>query len=108
MAAQCGHATIGSFNNAKRFAEKSEYWHKVINAWTQFGSEKYQRKEPVKAASEEALLAIQNQCHDLGIPCYVVADAGHTQIAAGSLTVCGIGPVTEAQVKALSGTFASL
>ena len=58
MAAQCGHATIGSFGNAKNFAEQSEYWHKVVVAWTNVKSSKYQRKEPVKVASEEALLAV--------------------------------------------------
>ena len=44
------------------------------------------RKEIFQKAKEE------------GIPAYLVADAGHTQIEAGSLTVCGMGPVTRAQI----------
>ena len=37
------------------------------------------------------------------MPSYLVADAGHTQVEAGSLTVLGLGPVTTKQVNQLTG-----
>ena len=43
-------------------------------------------------------LEIKAKAREMGIPTYVVADAGHTQIEAGSLTVCGLGPCTTKQV----------
>ena len=94
MAAQTGHATIGTFTNCKRFANKSNYWNKVLETWTHKRPETYIKKEILRARSENELISLQEECHEHSIPCYVVADSGHTQIEAGSLTVIGIGPVT--------------
>ena len=82
-------------NQTKTLAKQSSYWKAVLNTWGSFkGLAGYQTKVAVKVTSEEELLGVQKKAQELGIPCYVVADAGHTQIEAGSLTVCGIGPVT--------------
>ena len=51
------------------------------------------KKICVKVDSTQDLIDVQKQAIALGIPNYVVADAGHTQIEAGSLTVCCLGPV---------------
>lgn len=34
IGAQCGHATIGAFQQTQKFSKGSEYWKKVINKWT--------------------------------------------------------------------------
>jgi peptidyl-tRNA hydrolase, PTH2 family len=47
---------------------------------------------------------MQAKANELRIPSYLVADAGHTQIEAGSLTVLGMGPVTADQVNAITGS----
>lgn len=48
-------------------------------------------------------LDLQKKAAEIGVPCYLVADAGHTQIDAGSLTVLGLGPVSTKQVNLLTG-----
>jgi PTH2 family peptidyl-tRNA hydrolase len=40
----------------------------------------------------------------LGLPFYVVADAGRTQIAAGSRTVCAIGPGPVSLINECTGS----
>ena len=52
MAAQVGHATLGTFNNCKRFSNKSNYWNKVLEAWTHKRPGKYIKKEILRAKSE--------------------------------------------------------
>ena len=37
------------------------------------------------------------------LPCYLVADAGRTQVAAGSHTVLAIGPAPESVIDGITG-----
>ena len=60
------------------------------------------KKICVKVDSEAELIEVQKQANLLGIPSYLVADAGHTQIAAGSLTVCGLGPADSALIDIIT------
>ena len=99
IGAQCGHATLGSFRACHKQMKGSKYWTKVYEKW-QWGG---QKKICVKVQGEDALIQVKQMADKLGIPNYLVADAGHTQIAAGSLTVCGIGPVESAHVHAITG-----
>ena len=89
IGAQCGHATLAGFNRAKRMSAESKYWNKVLEKWHWEGT----KKICVKVETTEDLIEVQKRANALGIPSYLVADAGHTQIAAGSLTVCALGPV---------------
>ena len=77
----------------------STYWNSILEKWTFIG----QKKICVKVSSEQDLIMVKAQADSLGIPNYLVADAGHTQIAAGSLTVCGLGPVDSAHVNVITG-----
>ena len=99
IGAQVGHATLGGYHTIKKWAQKSAYWRKVLQTWSYDG----QKKVCVKATSEAQLLEIKAKAREMGIPTYVVADAGHTQIEAGSLTVCGLGPCTTKQVQFVTG-----
>jgi len=58
----------------------------------------------VKIGSQAELLALKAKAQEIGIPTYTVADAGHTQVVAGSLTVCGMGPVTKKHVDIITGS----
>jgi PTH2 family peptidyl-tRNA hydrolase len=46
---------------------------------------------------------IEANAKKLGIPTYLVADAGRTQIAAGSRTVLAVGPYGGTDVDEVSG-----
>ena len=85
-----GHATLGAYNTTKKWAKTSKYWSQALKTWSYIG----QKKICVKATSEQQLIDIKAKAQEMGIPTYIVADAGHTQIEAGSLTVCGLGPCT--------------
>ena len=50
-------------------------------------------------------LELQGVAREQGIPCYLVTDAGRTQIAAGSKTVLALGPWAKSKLDQLSGHF---
>lgn len=95
IAAQCGHATLGSFQHAQRNYPQN------IKAWNVRGK----AKVAVKTSGEAELVAVAAACEDANLPHYLVMDAGRTQIAAGSLTVCGIGPAPVSAIDAVTGSF---
>ena len=37
VGAQCGHATLGTYEQTAKFAMESEYWKKVISSWSWLG-----------------------------------------------------------------------
>ena len=92
IAAQCGHATLASYQAAMLQTPKN------VSAWEYFG----QKKIALKVHSEVEMFTIAEECRLNKIPCYMVQDAGHTQVAPGSYTVLGIGPSSEAELNALA------
>jgi peptidyl-tRNA hydrolase len=81
VAAQCGHATLGAYKRSvKRNAE-------AVKAWSIAG----QTKIAVKCPDENELHAIEKRATEMGLISYLVADAGRTQIEAGTETVLAIG-----------------
>ena len=56
--------------------------------WEQFG----QAKIVLKVNSLNELTEHYNKAKQAKLPCYLVVDAGRTQIESGSQTVVGIGP----------------
>jgi len=93
IGAQCGHATLGAY---KRAVKKTPA---AVASWSRWG----QAKICVKVNSEAELLEIEELAQALGIPHYTVADAGRTQIEAGSLTVLAVGPAPVAQINQVTG-----
>lgn len=61
-------------------------------------------KVVLACASTEALLALQEQAAAAALPQFLVADAGRTVVAAGTVTCLGIGPAPDAAIAALTGT----
>ena len=92
IAAQCCHGCLGSY---KRASEKA------ITIWRSQG----QAKIAVKAQDEADLHKVAEAARANRIPFYLVADAGRTQIAAGSITVCAVGPAPIAQIDKITGQF---
>ena len=90
VAAQCCHAAVGTYKTAKRRCPDA------VRAWETTGCAKI----AVKCPNVTEMERITSAAHDMGLPLYVVADAGRTQIAAGSRTVLGLGP---APVSAFEG-----
>jgi PTH2 family peptidyl-tRNA hydrolase len=82
MCAQCGHATLGAYKLACKYSPQ------YLKIWEYFG----QAKIAVKVDTEDALFELYDKAKAKGIVAYLVADAGKTQIAAGSRTVLALGP----------------
>ncbi|CAL1685530.1 unnamed protein product [Lasius platythorax] len=81
VAAQCSHAAVAAYKAARKHP-------KILKAWEESG----QAKITLKVDSEAALVEIAKQAKAVGLLSNIVQDAGHTQIPAGSKTVCGVGP----------------
>lgn len=54
--------------------------------------------------SEDELETLQAQAISLGLVAEVIADAGRTQIEAGSHTVLGIGPGPKSLINEITGS----
>ena len=80
--AQVGHGVLAA---GQKCAKK---YPKLFNKYQWFG----QKKICVKVNSEDQLETVAACAKSLGLIAETIADAGHTQIAPGSLTVCAIGP----------------
>ncbi len=91
LAAQVAHASIGAFLEAQR-SEQAE--------WLATGM----TKVVLACPSTEALLALQELAMAAGLPEFLVADAGLTVVAAGTVTCLGIGPGTDQAISAITGS----
>ena len=58
-------------------------------------------KIALQVMSLEDLEQIRDECHRTGVQCHMVEDAGRTQVAAGSFTVLGVGPVRKKNVPGI-------
>ncbi|KAI9296201.1 PTH2-domain-containing protein [Neoconidiobolus thromboides FSU 785] len=93
VAAQCSHATLACYKKAVKLGSKS------LKIWEYQG----QPKITLKCDSEEQMLLLFDKASKSGLICQVIRDAGRTQIAAGSLTVLGIGPSPISQIDQVTG-----
>jgi len=93
MCAQVGHGVLAA-------GIKCRKKHKnLYNRYKWNG----QKKICVKVNSEDELYLVQAKAQSLGLIAEVIADAGHTQIAAGSRTVCAVGPGPESLINEVTG-----
>ncbi|RMF90981.1 MAG: peptidyl-tRNA hydrolase [Methanobacteriota archaeon] len=82
MAAQVAHASLSA---AEEAAARWQDWYR---AWKAEG----QKKVVVKAASEDEIIELYNRARAGDVPCYIVNDAGLTELPPGTTTTLGIGP----------------
>lgn len=92
-AAQAGHATLGAYKRAKRMNPGA------VARWTAGA----QPKIALAIRSEGEADRLERAARARGVPTYKVFDAGRTEIAAGSMTVLGVGPASVSDVNSITG-----
>lgn len=90
VVAQCCHGCLGVYKKASKEA---------LKIWGSQG----QAKITLKGSDEDVLRLVSQQARKANLPYYLVADAGRTQIAAGSITVCAVGPAPASQIDKFTG-----
>jgi PTH2 family peptidyl-tRNA hydrolase len=93
IAAQCCHGAIGAYQQAAEVAPIA------LRRWERSGC----AKVALQVGSEAELIAVYRAVRAHRLPCYLVVDAGRTQIEAGSKTVCAIGPAPVDAINAVTG-----
>ncbi len=93
LAAQCGHAAVECALKARRNVPRQ------LERWRDEGA----RKIVLRCEDIDSLRRLFGEAMDADLPCYMVKDAGHTEIPAGTVTVVGIGPGPRREIDALTG-----
>lgn len=91
IASQCAHAAVEAFEKTMR---KKPEWAKK---WRQEG----QTKVVLRVQGEKELLEWEKKL-EKKFPVTLIRDAGHTQIASGTITALGIGPAPEKEIDAFT------
>ena len=91
--AQSCHASVSSSDIAR--INNSRIW----KSWKQMG----QKKVILKVSSLEDLEKIYKKVKDEKIPCYLIQDAGLTQLSPGTTTALGIGPYYTKKLDEITG-----
>ena len=94
LAAQCSHATAECILKAKRQSPQ------ILDKYLKTGA----RKIVCTTTNVDALKRIYGEAKDAGLICYMVRDAGHTEIPAGTVTVVGIGPGVRASIDKITSS----
>ncbi|KAK3138237.1 hypothetical protein QOZ80_5AG0366210 [Eleusine coracana subsp. coracana] len=93
IASQCAHAATGLY------AELLSSNRGLLKQWEQFG----QAKIVLTCKNQQEMNRIKETAEHRGIPTFVVADAGRTQVLAGSKTVLAVGPGRKADIDSVTG-----
>ena len=96
LAAQVGHAAVDCALKAKRHQPSA------FDAWYDEG----QKKVVVKAENEKQLFELKLAAERAGLTTALIADAGHTELAPGTITVLGIGPGRDIDVDKITSQLA--
>ena len=90
--AQGSHASVkASFIAYHKFPNFFEKWERE-------GSKKIVCKIP----TEKELVVIYQDAKDMGLPCAIINDAGHTQLPPGTTTAIAVGPAPDEKVDVLT------
>ncbi|XP_078439533.1 peptidyl-tRNA hydrolase II (PTH2) family protein [Wolffia australiana] len=93
IASQCAHAATGAY------AELIQSNRTLLRKWERYG----QPKIVLCCKNQQEMNKLKDTADQAGLPTFVVADAGRTQVAAGSKTVLAIGPGRKALVDSITG-----
>lgn len=91
-AAQCAHAAVMCY--ARALKEKPEH----LDAWLNLG----QPKVVLRVASQAEIQNLAKIAYEKKLVNALVRDAGKTEVAAGTITVLGIGPDTVTNVDEIT------
>lgn len=89
--AQSCHASLGSYKKASK---------SVIKKWNLEG----QRKVILETNSKEKILKLHQKVKKEKIACFLVQDAGLTELKSGTITALGIGPDHEKKIDKITGS----
>ncbi|XP_012446035.1 uncharacterized protein LOC105769742 [Gossypium raimondii] len=93
IASQCAHAATGIY------AELMHSDRSLLREWEDCG----QPKIVVTCRNQQEMNKLRDAAEGIGLPTFVVADAGRTQVSAGSKTVLAIGPGPNVVVDSVTG-----
>ncbi len=93
LAAQVGHACVTAALRARDHDPQN------FRRWLDTG----QMKIVLRVDVEKELYPIKSHAEDLGLTTALITDAGHTQLAPGTVTCLGIGPGTQARLDDVVG-----
>lgn len=93
IASQCAHAATGIYS------ELMESQRSVLRRWESCG----QAKIVVTCKNQQEMNKLKETAESIGLPTFVVADAGRTQVSSGSKTVLAIGPGSKSAVDSVTG-----
>jgi peptidyl-tRNA hydrolase, PTH2 family len=95
MAAQVGHAVLGCYI-------KSD--NKTLRQWMDGGA----KKVVLACENKDELLKLKEKADRAGLVTSLITDAGHTEIAPGTITCLGIGPEEEGKIDTIAGSLKML
>ena len=87
---QCSHASLGAYKNT----EKS-----ILKKWESEG----QKKVVLGVNSKEELINLFKQAKKEKLSCFLVEDAGLTELPEGTITALAIGPDDERKIDRITG-----
>ncbi|XP_024962966.1 peptidyl-tRNA hydrolase 2, mitochondrial [Cynara cardunculus var. scolymus] len=93
IASQCAHAATGLYSKLMQSHQN------LLHRWEACR----QAKIVVSCKNEQEMNKLQEAAESIGLPTYVVADAGRTQVLAGSKTALAIGPGYNSVVDSVTG-----
>ena len=88
---QCAHASLGVYKKTNK---------SLIKKWESEG----QKKVVLEVNSKEELLKLYKQAKKEKIACFLVEDAGLTELKPGTTTALGIGPDDEKKIDKMTGS----
>lgn len=95
LAAQASHASV----EAALRSHKDD-----LSVWRKLGM----KKVVLKVKNLEELLDYKRKAEDAGLIAALITDAGHTELAPGTVTCLAIGPAKEEKVDAVTGSLSML
>jgi len=98
LAAQVAHAAVSCALSTKKHNSK---W---FNKWQSEGG----KKAVVKVDRESDFYPLKEKAEGLGVACFLVIDAGHTEIPAGTKTALGLGPAPSNIIDQVTGDLSLL
>ena len=87
---QSAHASLGAYKKSDK---------KIIKKWEKEG----QKKVVLEVDSKKKILNLYKKLKKEKIPCFLVEDAGLTELKPGTITALGIGPEREERLDRITG-----
>ena len=87
---QSAHASLGAYKKADK---------RIIKRWESEG----QKKVVLEVDSKRKILNLYRKSRKEKIPCFLVEDAGLTELKPGTVTALGIGPEKEETLDRITG-----